>query len=165
MIWYGNRQTIYKIDIYKTKLCNLNIRTTANKEVGLGCRRWKDTSIALHDKSICKIRFYVRQTGNFICLVISRQSKIINCKKLWLVNDCKRKPCTRELLILVVERVVYLDASCRWIGAIIQFIITTDLTNAADRKIGTFAEIQPRPREISVKYLSLGRECEHKLFL
>lgn len=60
-----------------------------------GFRPWKDTSVALHGKSICKIRFYVRQTGNFICLVISRQSKIINCKQLWLVNNCKRNSCTR----------------------------------------------------------------------
>lgn len=162
IVFYGDKRTVYKIGIYRIKLCILNIRITVDKKVSLGCRWWiSKVWVAFGHK---KTRLSLYTVKVFVIYVFTS-----DCKKLWLVNNCKRNSCTRlpvrELLILVVERMVYADACCRWIGAIIQFIIRADLTNAADRKIGTFAEIQPRPREISVKYLSLGRECKHKLFL
>lgn len=40
IVFYGDRRTIYKIEIYRTKLCVLNIRTTVDEEVSLGCRWW-----------------------------------------------------------------------------------------------------------------------------
>lgn len=38
IVFYGDRRTIYKIEIYRTKLCILNIRTTVDEEVSLGRR-------------------------------------------------------------------------------------------------------------------------------
>ena len=71
---------------------------------------------------------------------------------------------TQNASYVTVESFIWTHAADERLP-IIEFIIAADLTNAAGRKMRTLAEKQRAACEISVKYLSLGRACERKLFL